>query len=218
MSWTVQTFFQKTSSDAPVGTVSAGAKEAPKSGKAAPSPAAAPSTNPDDFTVKSAAEFAISLTNHFKANPAFVRYGAALALNSIVAVQPSFPTNNPHVWSYVVSGITDSDFLTAGLYLQLLESIDFGPDTAQVKQYISSIKQEKLKTLSYDQMYNLNTTVENSKDLKMKLNDLVAKNAPLLSQPHLHKLANALDYLDPKLLLRQLELIRVWGKKSLKVF
>ncbi|KAJ3335497.1 hypothetical protein HDU91_002172, partial [Kappamyces sp. JEL0680] len=96
----------------------------------------------------STTEFCSALSNHFKASPALIRYGSALALLAIGSLQPNFPSVNVHVWNFVVSGVLDSDYLTAGMYLQLLEYIEFGMDTPAVRQTVALVKNEHTKNLS----------------------------------------------------------------------
>jgi hypothetical protein len=165
----------------------------------------------------SSSEFSIALSNHFQAAPSLIRYGAALALLSIALLQPSFPATNVHIWNFIISGVLDSDFLTAGVYLQLLESVDFAADGPSIKQMVSLLRKENFKNLTYDDIYISVPHKFDSRKNRQQLLDVVVKHAPVLSNAQLHKLANALDFIAPKLKLKQLELIRVWGKKQLNL-
>ena len=200
LSWTVETFFKKNS---------------PKSTSTA-APESAEINSPKHVSLSS--NFSAALSNYFKASPALIRYGAALALNSISSLHSNFAAQNPNIWNYIVSGISDSDFLTAGLYLQLLECIDFGIDGPVIKQLVSEIKQDSIQNQSYDDIFiSTGIVKEQNSEVKSDLVEAVAKVAPPLTLADLHKIANTLDFLDSKMKLRQMRIIRAWCRKTAKV-
>lgn len=205
LSWTVETFFNKQQNSKPAAV--------------------------DDPTSKqpiSSTEFAHALSNYFKASPALIRYGAALALNSLATIttagqnMPTFLSQNPNMYSYIVQGICDYDFLTSGLYMQLLEALDFGSvDGPIVRQHLSDVRQDSLRSLSYDDLFlgiggGTEASAATLSENRVKLMEAVAKPAPPLGLAELHKMANTLDFVDDKLKLKHMRLIRVWGRKTTK--
>lgn len=160
--------------------------------------------------------FFMSLSNHFRASPALVRYGAALALVSIVKICPSFPNSSPQIWQFVVSGLLDSDHLTAGVYLSIVEHIE-NTDTEVIKTIISKLRRQELSGQNYDEIYLKAATQESKDQILSTLLDTVVKSSPALPALMIHKLANSLDYIPTRSKLKTLELLRVWGKKASKL-
>jgi hypothetical protein len=161
-------------------------------------------------------EFSVMLANHFRAAPALIRYGAALALLSIIKIAPSFPVKNGSIWYFIVSGVVDSDHLTAAVYLQIVDLVQFS-DKESAKTLISNIRRLDSLNDSYDQLYNPVKVEEKQGVDRTGLLDILAKNSPAVAPVLLHKMANSLDYIPSKLKLKQLKLIRIWGRKSTKL-
>ncbi|KAJ3318939.1 hypothetical protein HDV06_006928 [Boothiomyces sp. JEL0866] len=164
-------------------------------------------------------DFFYSLSNHFKSSPSLIRYSSALALLSIINICPSFATHTPQVWQYIIPGLMDSDFMTKAVYLTISNRIET-VDSEAVRQIASKLsRNEGSSNINYDQFYNISYKWENDslQSTYSQLMDLLAKNSPPLGGIMLHKLANALDYIPVSLKLKQLELIRVWGRKATKL-
>ncbi|KAJ3309526.1 hypothetical protein HDV04_005966 [Boothiomyces sp. JEL0838] len=164
-------------------------------------------------------DFFYSLSNHFKSSPPLIRYSSALALLSIINICPSFATHTPQVWQYIIPGLMDSDFMTKAVYLTISSRIET-VDSDAVRQLVSKLsRNDGTKGITYDQYYNIGYQWENDSFQRTysQLMDLLAKNSPPLGGIMLHKLANALDYIPVPLKLKQLELIRVWGRKATKL-
>ncbi|KAJ1344384.1 hypothetical protein BSLG_001041 [Batrachochytrium salamandrivorans] len=95
----------------------------------------------------------------------------------------------------------DTDTLSAFLYMSMVELIETS-DSEELKRALSKLRRDDLKHITYDTFDVL---------------DIVVKHSTPVSPLLLHKLANSIDYLSPKAGLRQLELIRIWGKKAEKL-
>ncbi|KAJ3064614.1 hypothetical protein HDU98_011984, partial [Podochytrium sp. JEL0797] len=68
-------------------------------------------------------EFIKSLSNHFRASPALIRFGASAALHSALTMYPSLMRNNPGLMVFVLTGVLDTDHLSAFLYMAVLELV-----------------------------------------------------------------------------------------------
>ncbi|KAJ3269686.1 hypothetical protein HDV01_001114 [Terramyces sp. JEL0728] len=163
-------------------------------------------------------DFFYSLSNHFKSSPALIRYSSALALLSIINICPTFVTHTPQVWQFIIPGLMDSDFMTKAVYLTISNRIET-VDSEAVRRLVSNLTRNETNDLNYDQFYNISYKWENDQwqHTYSQLMDLLAKNSPPLGGLMLHKLANALDYIPVPSKLKQLELIRVWGRKATKL-
>jgi hypothetical protein len=161
-------------------------------------------------------DFANSLINHFAAPQSLVRFGASLALLSIIKLCPSFPLMNRPIWPFIISGVLDSDVLTSGIYLKIVQTIKI-PESNQIKEMIARSRMNTSKKINYDEL-NLPEYSEMVNTLnKSELLDIVVKHSPPISITVLHKMATTLDFISPSAKLVQLELIRIWGRKSNKV-
>ncbi|KAJ3033939.1 hypothetical protein HK097_004674, partial [Rhizophlyctis rosea] len=67
--------------------------------------------------------FILSLDNHFRATPSLVRYGACVSLHAALQICPTLVADNKDLYIFVVNGALDTDYLSAFLYLSMLESI-----------------------------------------------------------------------------------------------
>eukprot|EP00842_Homolaphlyctis_polyrhiza_P003152 jgi/Hompol1/3838/HPOL_003403-RA len=161
-------------------------------------------------------EFIVSLSNHFRATPALVRYGACLVLHSTFTICPAFLKENKQIWHFIIAGQLDTDYLSAFLYMSMLEKIET-PDVAETRKLIARVRRMDEAALTYDSLYMNSRVVDAMIATRADVMDHVVKYSPPLSSLLLHKLANALDYLSTPAKLRQLEIIRVWGKKAEKL-
>ncbi|KAH6591220.1 hypothetical protein BASA61_005015 [Batrachochytrium salamandrivorans] len=170
-----------------------------------------PSSYPDSFT-----EFIMSLSNHFRATPPLVRYGACLTLHSTIKMCPLFVKENKSLWQFIIAGVLDTDTLSAFLYMSMVELIETS-DSEELKRALSKLRRDDLKHITYDTLYTHSLAIESRKITCSDVLDIVVKHSTPVSPLLLHKLANSIDYLSPKAGLRQLELIRIWGKKAEKL-
>ncbi|KAJ8326515.1 hypothetical protein O5D80_005263 [Batrachochytrium dendrobatidis] len=161
-------------------------------------------------------DYIMSLSNHYRASPALVRYGACLSLYSIIKICPSFAKDNKHIWQFIIAGVLDTDYLCAFLYLSMIEMMDL-PDAVALRNTILCLRNNNQTNITYDIQYANSLFTDTKKIVKESVLDIVAKYSPPMAPLLLHKLANALDYLPSKEILNQLELIKIWGKKSEKV-
>ncbi|KAL2913671.1 hypothetical protein HK105_206831 [Polyrhizophydium stewartii] len=161
-------------------------------------------------------EFIVSLSNHFRAAPPLVRYGACLALHSTLKLCPTFVKENKQMWQFIIAGVFDTDYLSSFLYLAMLEIIET-PDTPELRKLIARVRRIDTESINYDLLYTNRPHTDAREVTRSDILDIAVKHSPALSPLLLHKLANALDYLPTRAKLRQLELIRVWGKKAEKL-
>lgn len=68
-------------------------------------------------------EFILSLSNHFRATPALIRYGACVALHSALLVCPTLVQDFKQLYAFIVSGALDTDYLSAFLYTSMLDVV-----------------------------------------------------------------------------------------------
>ncbi|KAJ3090469.1 hypothetical protein HK102_003650 [Quaeritorhiza haematococci] len=68
-------------------------------------------------------DFITSLSNHFRATPALVRYGACVCLHSALVINPTLLHDIRSLYVFVVSGVLDTDHLAAFLYTSMLECV-----------------------------------------------------------------------------------------------
>ena len=82
---------------------------------------------------------------------------------------------------------------------------------------VEKSKMTESKKNNYDEL-NLTGYSDKVNSLnKSELLDIVVKHSPPISTAILHKMATTLDFISPSSKLVQLELIRIWGRKSNKV-
>jgi hypothetical protein len=160
-------------------------------------------------------EFANSLGNHFRAPQALIRFGSALALLSIMKLCPTFPFMNRQIWVFIVSGVLDTDILTSGIYLSIVQYLKI-PESKQIKEMIDQSEMDSKHEL-HDDIYNNGYSTSLKSLNKSELLDIVVKHSPPISISMIHKLANSLEFIPPKQKVNQLELIRIWGRKSNKL-
>jgi hypothetical protein len=180
-------------------------------------------------------EFVVSLSNHFRATPPLVRYGACICLYSAIKVYPQLIQENRQIYNFIISGALDSDYICQFLYTTMLEVVkpdqikrtelaagDQSGDIEAFKHFSSTIRSMTSsirhvdKEVTYDSIYGGNNTVLPAYSLGDVL-DEAARSCPALPPKVLHRAANSLDYFPRKEKLRQLELIRVWAGRSDKV-
>jgi hypothetical protein len=180
-------------------------------------------------------EFVVSLSNHFRATPPLVRYGACICLYSAIKVYPQLIQENRQIYNFIISGALDSDYICQFLYTTMLEVVkpdqikrtelttgDQAEDNAfthfssTIRSMTSSIRHVD-KQVTYDSIYGGNEAIAATFSLGDIL-DESARSCPALPPKVLHRAANSLDYFPRKEKLRQLELIRVWAGRSDKVF
>ncbi|KAJ3084110.1 hypothetical protein HDU99_003321 [Rhizoclosmatium hyalinum] len=68
-------------------------------------------------------DFIKSLTNHFRASPALVRYGASAALHTTLQMYPKLSDTFPQLMVFLLTGLMDTDHLSAFLYMAMLEYV-----------------------------------------------------------------------------------------------
>ncbi|KAI9350180.1 armadillo-type protein [Obelidium mucronatum] len=179
-------------------------------------------------------EFIKSLTNHFRATPALIRYGASSALHTSLVMYPKVAENHPGLLVYILTGILDTDHLAAFLYMSMLESIcaNGSPNAAKNKTRELIIKfrrQTDDDVVGYDMLYfdadrvtippvsGIVRTAPASKEVSISdIFDVATGLTPPIAPKLLHKLLNTFEYLPKRLKLKQLELVRLWGSKSEK--
>jgi hypothetical protein len=158
-------------------------------------------------------DLAISLTNHYRATPPLVRYGAALCLHTIVKLSPGFFHENKYFYLYIISGLLDTDYQTSFIYESMLLLLK-SPLSAQIKTILDQVHHNGTQQISYDRLYVQLYTIDDSENNRSQLLQLIAKQTPPVASILLHKMANALDYMTHQEKLRQLTLIKFWGLTS----
>ncbi|KAI8822501.1 armadillo-type protein [Fimicolochytrium jonesii] len=180
-------------------------------------------------------DFIKSLANHFRATPPLVRYGACVCLHAALAVYPSLIADNGELYIYIITGALDTDYLSAFLYVSMLNSATMTPaptkpiavkpgaaapqdDQSILKTLLDSLRgQDRHKNVDYDAMYSNPSVGVSPSEVKLSdVLDVAIRACPPMSPKHLQKMANALEYLSKDMQLRQLEAIRLWGTKSEK--
>ncbi|KAI9207546.1 armadillo-type protein [Polychytrium aggregatum] len=68
-------------------------------------------------------EFINSLSHHSRATPPLIRYGACICLHSALTMCPTLLNDNKHLYMWIISGAMDTDYLSAFLYLSMLEKL-----------------------------------------------------------------------------------------------
>ncbi|KAJ3226007.1 hypothetical protein HK099_005713 [Clydaea vesicula] len=191
-------------------------------------------------------DFVLSLSNHFRAIPPLVRYGACVCLHSALKVFPSLLQENRQLYPFVISGAMDTDYLSQYLYVSMLEVVKSteAPSSASAKKSPGrrvSLMDTQIQSLGVFQHFNpiirSLVTAFRHKDNSLHYDDIfggyfynspkettlkdildeAVKNCPPIQPKLIHKMANSLDYLSKSTKLRQLELIRIWAGKSEKV-
>ncbi|KAJ3041918.1 hypothetical protein HDV00_008427 [Rhizophlyctis rosea] len=160
-------------------------------------------------------DFIQSLDNHFRATPALVRYGACVSLHSSLMICPTLVADHKDLYIYVVNGALDTDYLSAFLYLSMLESIKM-PEGVSLKDAISKFRHVDYDSLHYDAIYCEPVERSTSMIQLSDILDLAVKGSPPLANKTLHRLATSLEYLNKSMKLKQMETIRLWGSKSEK--
>lgn len=177
--------------------------------------------------------FVMTLSNHFRASPQLVRYGASLCLFAALKAYPQLVQENRQLFNFIISGALDSNYQCQFLYTSMLEvvkpdqqpkkevapvgvSTDF-PFThfnQAVRSMIASLRHSD-KIVTYDSLYK---TIQNTASIQLcDILEEAAKGCPPIYPKLLHRAANSLDYFPRKEKLRQLELVRVWSGRSEKV-
>ncbi|KAJ3338805.1 hypothetical protein HDU93_009027 [Gonapodya sp. JEL0774] len=83
-----------------------------------------PTTNPDLVAMLSS--FVQALSNHFRAAPALVRYGACVCLHTVACLWPGLIKHSDladWLWGIIVTGVLDTDCSTSFLYFEILEGL-----------------------------------------------------------------------------------------------
>ncbi|KAI8848354.1 armadillo-type protein [Chytridium lagenaria] len=158
-------------------------------------------------------DFIKSLSNHFRATPALVRYGACISLHASLTVCPSLVQSNKSILTFIISGVLDTDYLSSFLYLTMLETFCASFSKANIKEMVSKLRHELTGRLDYDVLYG---TFDTFKTTEVRLADILDKAvevAPPLAPKLLHKLINSLEFLAKTAKLRQMELVRLWSRK-----
>ena len=156
-------------------------------------------------------DLALALTNHFRAAPALIRYGASICLNTIINLSPDFLESNKHLYIYIIAGLLDSDHATAFLYECML-NVANSPNALQIHAAVSQIHRATTQIPSYDRVHISLPDWEYKDSHRSNLLDIIAKQTPPVASLILHKMANALDYMPNEAKIRQLKIIKFWGK------
>ena len=166
--------------------------------------------------------FILSLDNHFRATPSLVRYGACVSLHSALQICPTLVSDNKDLYVFVVNGALDTDYLSAFLYLSMLEMIKM-PGGVSLKEVVAKFRHVDYDALSYDKVFGDGEEDggEGGGDGGgvgiSDILDLAVRGSPPIANKTLHRLANSLEYLNKAMKLKQMEIIRLWGSKSEKV-
>jgi hypothetical protein len=146
-----------------------------------------------------------SLTNHFRASPALIRFGACICLHSALNVYPGLVEDNPNLMIYIMSGVLDSDYLSSFLYLTILDTIFLNRGNKVMHNLVARYRHEE---------------VVQGKEGEIDIThimDFAAGGCPPIAPRLLHRIVNSLEYLSTPLKIKQIELVRLWGGKSEKV-
>ncbi|KAJ3242402.1 hypothetical protein HDU78_001407 [Chytriomyces hyalinus] len=175
-------------------------------------------------------EFVKSLSNHFRASPPLVRYGASAALHTSLLQHPRLVDLQPSLLTFILTGCLDTDPLAAFLYLTILEGICTGgaqtPVKTKVKELISKLRRTlDAEAVTYDSLFFDADRVASrvsgesfADDAKLRdVLDAAALMAPPIAPKLLQKLVNSFEYLPKTMKLRQLDIVRLWGAKSEKL-
>ncbi|KAJ3014030.1 hypothetical protein HKX48_005388 [Thoreauomyces humboldtii] len=161
------------------------------------------------------ADFIKSLTNHFRATPPLVRYGACVSLHAALTIYPNMVVDNKELYVHIITGALDTDYLSAFLYVSMLEAGKPG-NSQELKEMLASARHQAREGVDYDSLFTKSAET-NKKEFRMsEALDIAIKACPPLAPRQLQKMANALEYLTKEMQLRQLEIIRLWGSKSEK--
>ncbi|KAJ3091040.1 hypothetical protein HK100_007284 [Physocladia obscura] len=179
--------------------------------------------------------FIKSLANHFRASPPLIRYGSSATLHTALSAYPRLIENQPELYMFILTGLLDTDHLSAFLYLATLElcclnGSPSSPVQTKTLEFILKLRRQlEDDSVGYDTLYcdiekpiffnsnnNQFTVTKNVlKDIGIRdVLESASKMAPPIGSKLLHKLTNAFEYLSKRLKLRQLEIVRIWGTKS----
>ncbi|KND03924.1 uncharacterized protein SPPG_01373 [Spizellomyces punctatus DAOM BR117] len=160
-------------------------------------------------------EFVKSLANHFRATPALVRYGACVSLHTSLSIYPNMVADNKELYVHIITGVLDTDYLSAFLYVSMIEALKT-EEGKGLKHMLASLRHQERNGADYDTLYATALQAK-GRDLTMSdILDVAIKASPPLAPKLLQKMANSLEYLTKPMQLRQLELVRLWGSKSQK--
>lgn len=175
---------------------------------------------PQDFI--QITDFIESLSNHFRATPPLVRYGASICLHEAISIYPQLIQDNRHLYAFVVSGCLDTDYLTRGLYISMLESVKDDskqdPETlfnANIRKMVVSFQNKDIE-LDHDSIFAHGSVNYDSKISISQILEEAVKSSPPLAAKILQRMVNSLDYLPKSIKLAQLELVRVWASRNEK--
>ncbi|KAJ1562765.1 hypothetical protein HK096_003735 [Nowakowskiella sp. JEL0078] len=163
------------------------------------------------------ADFMRSLTNHFRATPPLIRYGACVCLHMALSIYPGVIVDFHQLSIFIVSGSLDTDYLSAFLYISMLEVLK--PETLDksqlsIKELISKYRRRDDDLFDYDVAYVRNQDWSFKGIQIGDILDVAVKQCPPLATKILHKMADSMEYIVGKSMkLKQLELIRVWCSK-----
>lgn len=163
-------------------------------------------------------QFIKSLTNHFRATPPLVRYGAAICLHVAISIRPDIMTEWPGLWEYIITGALDADYLTSFVYLSILEAMKTTDTSGEsISTILAKIRSQQSVDTSYDSQFgNTASTMSStpsSKALISKALESAIKLAPPLPPRTMNKMTNALEYMDTPHRLKQLEIVRLWASR-----
>ncbi|KAI8611201.1 armadillo-type protein [Chytriomyces sp. MP71] len=186
-------------------------------------------------------DFIKSLSNHFRASPPLVRYGASAALHTSLMICTKLGENLPSLMTFIITGCLDTDLLAAFLYLSMLQNICEGHGQnhsdaakAKVKEIAARLRGRVADdTITYEMLHfdvdqrnqarrdqiQANRTAADVADV-VTLGDVLdaaSALAPPVAPKFLAKLVSSFEYLPKTLKLRQLEIVRIWGAKSEKL-
>ncbi|KAJ3300091.1 hypothetical protein HK104_004560 [Borealophlyctis nickersoniae] len=161
--------------------------------------------------------FIQSLSNHFRATPALVRYGACVCLHAALTICPTLVADHKELYVFVVAGALDTGSLSAFLYMSMLETIEM-PEGVSLKEIIGKLRHAEYDARNYDAVFGDSIISEDGgKHIRLAdVLDLAVKGSPAMPPKQLHKIANSLEYLSKQMKLKQLEMIRLWGSKTEK--
>lgn len=110
-------------------------------------------------------EFILNLSNHYRATPALVRYGAGVSLHSAVKIFPKLIQGNRGLYQFIISGCLDPDFLTSFLFMTLLPCVKeeevYAPPTSIAPERKTSSRRASMGTKP-------TTAIEVTENVKIK--------------------------------------------------
>lgn len=165
-------------------------------------------------------EFIKSLSNHFRANPSLVRYGACMCLHTALKLNPEILPHLQNIWDFIITGVLDTDYLSSFLYMSIVDGLNLKvKDSAKsyISDMVKQLRHMEFDAGNYDVRYGSSEVVSEGLMSVPLILDAAIKYANPLPMKTLNKMMNSLEYMNKSQRIRQLELVRLWCSRVEKV-